>query len=102
MVADSFGSYINPKNAKLAGLVLDVPTDKIRFVGNTALADAKMALLSLDARKTAEELSRRIRYLELARDPEFVSEFAGAMFIPHRGLNRFPSAMKSINPVGEA
>ncbi|MEM2815576.1 MAG: ASKHA domain-containing protein [Candidatus Bathyarchaeia archaeon] len=102
MVAGSFGSYINPENAKLAGLVPDVPTDKIRFIGNTALAGAKMALLSWDARKTAEELPRRIRYLELARDPEFASEFAGAMFIPHRNLNRFPSVMKSLNPVREA
>ncbi|MCX8178092.1 MAG: ATP-binding protein [Candidatus Bathyarchaeota archaeon] len=56
-----------------------------------------MALLSMDAEKTAEKLSSRISYLEHARDPEFASEFAGAMFIPHNGLNRFPSVMKSIN-----
>ena len=84
LVAGSFGSCINPENAKLIGLVPDVPTEKIRFVGNTALSGAKMSLISEDARKTAEELSRKVRYIELASDTEFHKEFADATFIPHK------------------
>jgi uncharacterized 2Fe-2S/4Fe-4S cluster protein (DUF4445 family) len=64
------------------------------FVGNTAFSGAKMALASVDARETAEELSRRIRYIELASDPDFHTEFADAMFIPHKNLDRFPSVKK--------
>lgn len=91
LIAGAFGSYINPESAKMIGLVPDVPTEKIKFVGNTALTGAKMALISREARKTAETLSNRIRYLELTVDPDFSSEFADAMFIPHKDLNRFPS-----------
>ncbi|MEM3702898.1 MAG: ASKHA domain-containing protein [Candidatus Bathyarchaeia archaeon] len=100
LIAGSFGSYINPENAKLIGLVPDVPIDKIRFVGNTALTGAKMALISEDARKTAEVLSKRTRYLELAADPDFRLEFADAIFIPHKDVSRFPSAksMQEIPP----
>jgi len=96
LVAGSFGSYINPENAKLIGLVPDVPTEKIRFVGNTALSGAKMSLISEDARKTAEELSRKVRYIELASDPEFHKEFADATCIPHEDKNRFPSVKKAL------
>ena len=91
LIAGAFGSYINPESAKLIGLVPDVPTEKIKSVGNTALTGAKMALISREARKTAETLSKKIRYLELTVDPDFRSEFANAMFIPHKDLNRFPS-----------
>jgi uncharacterized 2Fe-2S/4Fe-4S cluster protein (DUF4445 family) len=96
LVAGSFGSYINPENAKLIGLVPDVPAKKIRFVGNTALSGAKMLLISEDARKTADELSRKVRYIELASEPEFYNEFADATFIPHKDTNRFPSAKKAL------
>lgn len=91
LIAGSFGRYIDPENAKIIGLVPDVPTEKIKFIGNTALTGAKMALISVEARKTTEVLSRRIRYLELATERDFQSEFADALFIPHKDASRFPS-----------
>ncbi|MEM2702873.1 MAG: ASKHA domain-containing protein, partial [Candidatus Bathyarchaeia archaeon] len=56
-----------------------------------ALAGAKMALISAKERETAEKLSKSIRYLELASDPDFQLEFAEAAFLPHKNLDRFPS-----------
>jgi uncharacterized 2Fe-2S/4Fe-4S cluster protein (DUF4445 family) len=94
LIAGAFGNYINPESAKLIGLVPDVPTEKIKFVGNTSLTGAKMALISREARKTAETLSKRIRYLELTVDPDFGSEFVDSMFVPHKDLRRFPSVKK--------
>jgi uncharacterized 2Fe-2S/4Fe-4S cluster protein (DUF4445 family) len=95
-IAGAFGSYINPENAKSIGLVPDVPTEKIKFVGNTAVTGAKMALISREARETAEALSRRIRYLELAIDPDFSQEFTYALVIPHKDLDRFPSVREHL------
>ncbi len=94
LIAGSFGGCINPENAKVIGLVPDVSTEKIKLVGNTALTGAKMALISKESRKTTEMLSNRVRYLELASDPDFRSEFADAMFIPHKNPDRFPSVKK--------
>ena len=91
LVAGAFGRSLNPENAKRIGLVPDVPTDRIRFVGNTAITGTKMALISRKARMEAAELSKRVGYLELSADPRFGSEFASALFIPHRDLSRFPS-----------
>jgi len=95
-IAGAFGNYINPENAKFIGLVPDVPTEKIKFVGNTAVTGAKMALISREARETAETLSRRIRYLELAIDPDFSQEFTYALVIPHKDLDRFPSVKEHL------
>ncbi|MFX0078868.1 MAG: ASKHA domain-containing protein [Candidatus Hermodarchaeota archaeon] len=94
LLAGAFGSYINPKSAMMIGLVPEVPIEKIKFVGNTALSGAKMTLISQEARKMAENLSHKIRYLELTSDPDFNSEFANAMFIPHKDFSRFPLAKK--------
>lgn len=90
-VAGAFGNSINLENAIVLGLIPDVPLEKVKFVGNTALAGAKMALLSEDARREADVISKKVRYLELAADPTFDDEFFKATFIPHADLNRFPS-----------
>jgi len=94
-IAGAFGSYINPENAKLIGLIPDVPTAKISFIGNTAVTGAKMVLISKEARKKASLISKKVRYLELAADPDFNEEFISAIFIPHKDLNRFPSVKRS-------
>jgi len=95
-IAGAFGNYINPENAKVIGLIPDVPTDKIQFIGNTAVTGAKMALISKEIRQTAESLIRTIRYHELAADPNFNSEFINAIPIPNRIAERFPSVKKYI------
>jgi uncharacterized 2Fe-2S/4Fe-4S cluster protein (DUF4445 family) len=99
LIAGAFGSHINPQNAKIIGLIPDVPTRKIKFVGNTAIMGAKMALISKEARRDADEISKKVRYLELATDPEFKKEFLNAMLIPHKDLNRFPSVKKFLESV---
>ncbi len=100
-LAGTFGSYINPENAKVLGLIPDVPRERIEFVGNTAIMGAKMALVSKKAMKIAKKLSRKIRYLELATVPEFSRELTDAMFIPHRDLKRFPSVTKYLDKVNK-
>ena len=101
-IAGTFGNYINPENAKSLGLVPDVERKRIEFVGNTAVTGAKMALVSKESRTTAEEISREIRYLELASAPDFNKELSDAMFIPHRDPERFPSVSKHLKEVIKA
>lgn len=96
-IAGAFGSRLNPENAAFLGLIPDIPTEKIKFVGNTAVAGAKMVLVSREMRETAQIVSNRIRYLELTTDPRFSKEFAAAMFIPHKNLDRFQSVKEYLH-----
>lgn len=91
-VAGSFGNYVNPASAKLLGLIPEVPTEIIRFVGNTAIAGARMCLISTEARKEAKAIGERVRYIELGADPEFSMEFAASMYLPHQDRSLFPEA----------
>ncbi len=93
LIAGAFGRYINPESIRFIGLVPDIPAKKIKFVGNTALSGAKMALLSREAKKEVDSLSRWINYLELAADSDFKMEYVYSTYLPHRDPKRYPSVM---------
>lgn len=78
-LAGAFGNYIHPENAKVVGLIPDIPLEKIKFVGNAASEGAKMVLISQEERKRAEEIPARVEHVELSIDPLFNKEFAEQM-----------------------
>jgi len=93
-IAGSFGNYVNPANAELLGLIPEVPTQIIRFVGNTAIAGAKMCLSSLEARNEAKRIGEQVKYIELGADANFSREYAASMYLPHQDPSLFPEAFR--------
>jgi len=89
-IAGAFGRYINPESARFIGLIPDVPTEKISFVGNTAVSGAKMVLTSKEMREAAQMLSMNIRYVELMAAQDFRKEFINSIFLPYRDINKYP------------
>jgi len=92
-LAGAFGNYVDPQNAKIIGMYPDVPLERVEFVGNTAGSGARIVLLSVDARRTAEEMAKKIEYVELGADLNFQNEFLKATYLPHREPDRFPNVM---------
>ncbi len=90
-IAGGFGNYLNVRDAVRIGLLPDVPLERFRFVGNTSVKGARMALMSREAFDAAVELSRKITYVELSVGNDFMDEFVSAMFLPHTDLSLFPS-----------
>jgi len=94
-IAGGFGNYLKKDNAVMIGLLPDMPLDRILFVGNTSAAGARMALLSEDARLSAEEDRKKMTYIELmAEGNRFTDEFVAGLFLPHTNTSLFPSVMK--------
>ncbi len=91
LVGGSFGKYINVEKAVQIGLLPDLPWERFRFLGNTALQGAYMALLSLDQRQLLAQIARQMTYIELSADNTFYEAFTAAMFLPHTEIARFPS-----------
>jgi uncharacterized 2Fe-2S/4Fe-4S cluster protein (DUF4445 family) len=89
-IAGSFGNYVNASSAKLLGLIPEVRAEIITFVGNAAIAGAKMCLSSLEARREARSIGEEVRYIELGADPAFSNEFAASMYLPHQDPSLFP------------
>jgi uncharacterized 2Fe-2S/4Fe-4S cluster protein (DUF4445 family) len=90
-VAGGFGSMLSFEDAVRIGLLPDQPESSFRFVGNTSLAGARAALLSLDSLAQAEEAARKMTYIELSGDNAYHEEFVQACFLPHTDLGLFPS-----------
>jgi uncharacterized 2Fe-2S/4Fe-4S cluster protein (DUF4445 family) len=83
ILAGAFGSYIDKTEAMILGMFPDCDLDHVSSVGNAAGDGARIALLNRDKRLEAEEMARRVEYLELTLEKEFQQEFMAAMFIPH-------------------
>jgi len=79
-LAGAFGNYISPANAKRIGLLPDVPLERIQSIGNAAAIGAQMALISNQSRKAAADLAQKIKYVEIAHEPDFQDVYADSMF----------------------
>ena len=90
-VAGTFGSYINPRSAIVIGMLPDLPLHDYETLGNTSLAGATLALLSLGKREEAEKIRNRVTYVEMNVNQEFMNQFSAAKFIPHTDGSLFPS-----------
>jgi uncharacterized 2Fe-2S/4Fe-4S cluster protein (DUF4445 family) len=95
-LAGAFGNYVDPRSARIIGMYAEVPLERVQFVGNTAGSGARMALLSVDARETAEEIAKRVEYVELGAEQNFQDEFLKATYLPHEETSSFPNAIKML------
>ncbi len=83
LVAGGFGNYIRRRSALRIGLLPpEIDPERIRFVGNAALAGARLAALSLAHQQAAAALAAACEHLDLATDPRFEVTFAEAMRFP--------------------
>jgi uncharacterized 2Fe-2S/4Fe-4S cluster protein (DUF4445 family) len=96
LIGGSFGKYINVEKAIQIGLLPDLPWDRFRFLGNTAVRGAYFALLNKRERERVREIASRMTYIELSADNSFYEAFTSALFLPHTDLSRFPSVEGSL------
>jgi uncharacterized 2Fe-2S/4Fe-4S cluster protein (DUF4445 family) len=90
-VAGAFGKHIAPRQAITLGMLPDLPLATYQPVGNSSLAGAELVLRDGDSRRRCRELVRKITYLELNVNQEFMLRFSGSRFIPHTDHRLFPS-----------
>jgi uncharacterized 2Fe-2S/4Fe-4S cluster protein (DUF4445 family) len=82
VVAGAFGTYLDVASARAIGMFPALPLDRFDQVGNAAGIGAKLALLSRRFRDVAEEIARRVEYIELTTDARFASAYMDAMSLP--------------------
>lgn len=91
VIAGGFGNYLNVYDSVQIGLLPDLETDRFEFIGNSSVKGARLALLSQNAWREAEELGRKMTYVELSVGATFMDEYVSALFLPHTDLSLFPS-----------
>jgi len=95
--AGAFGNYINKKNATIIGLIPEIGIDKIINIGNGAVTGANIVLINRRKRKTLDDITCRIAYIELNAESSFMDEYTSSTFLPHTDLTLFPNVQKLID-----
>ena len=83
ILAGAFGSYINKEEAMVLGMFPDCDLKNVYAVGNAAGDGARIALLNTDKRLEADEIAKKVEYIELTIEEDFQNEFIESMQIPH-------------------
>ncbi len=95
-VAGGFGRYLDIEAAITIGLLPDVPRESFCFLGNASLLGTSLLAVSRDSRLQQRELARRMTYIDLSKDPAYMTQYTGARFLPHTDLRRFPSVAATL------
>jgi len=80
IVAGAFGVFVNLRSAQRIGLLPPLPIERFSIVGNAAGAGAKLALRSVEERRKAVELARKMTHVPMTGNPayeEALVEFIG-------------------------
>ncbi len=97
-LAGAFGSYIDRESALVMGMFPDCELEKVQAVGNAAGDGAKLALLDRGKRREADEIARRVEFVETAVEEDFQNRFALAMAFPH-ATHKFPSIQHILDKI---
>ena len=80
LLAGAFGNYLDPHSACAIGLLPKELEERIIPVGNAAGAGAEIAILNHNEERRAAEMARKVKFVELANDPEFQDVYVDEMF----------------------
>ncbi len=95
-IAGAFGNRLDISSCITIGLLPEVPTVRIKFIGNSCVAGAKLVMLNRAMFEEALRLRDRISYRELMVDPGYMERYTAACFLPHTDLARFPSVAERL------
>ncbi len=78
----------------------ELPLERVEFVGNIAGTGSRMCLISKEEREYAEKIATTVKYHELAADKDFHKEYIGALYFPHKNLDKYPDTVNLLRRLG--
>lgn len=95
-IAGGFGKFLDIEKAIILGMLPDIAREKFEYMGNTSIRGAYLCALSRKLRDEAEEIARKMTYLELSVSRTFMDEYVSGLFIPHTNMDAFLSVKRFI------
>jgi uncharacterized 2Fe-2S/4Fe-4S cluster protein (DUF4445 family) len=90
ILAGGFGSYVDLEKAMVIGLLPEMDSAKVTFIGNGSLMGARMSSLTNRIRKDVVEVIRKMTNFELSDTASYMDNYIAALFLPHTNINQFP------------
>ncbi len=81
-LAGAFGTYTDMRKATEMGIFPEFPNGEYHPLGNGSLSGAYATLLSKEKRREALEVAKKMVYVDLLVDLEFIEEYSKALYIP--------------------
>ena len=91
ILAGGFGSYIDLDSAITVGLLPEMNTDKMIYVGNGSLMGCRMSELSNHIRRDVVAAMQRMTGFELSEVPSYRDHYVASLFLPHTDATLFPA-----------
>jgi len=89
-LAGAFGAYTDLGSITRFGIIPRFFNAKYHPIGNGSLTGAAAALLSQKRRREAESVAKKMVYIDLLIDSDFIEEYSAAIYIPGK-KEYFPS-----------
>lgn len=97
LISGGFGQHLNVDRAVTIGLLPDIDRQTFKYLGNSSIAGAYMALLSSKYRREAGQVSNHMTYIDFSSNPGFMDEFTSAQFLPHTNMEAFPTVKSRLS-----
>ncbi|MBI5789753.1 MAG: DUF4445 domain-containing protein [Candidatus Schekmanbacteria bacterium] len=96
LIAGGLGNFLNIESAVAIGLLPDIPQERFKYIGNSSVIGAYLALVSAELREESERIANSMTNMELSVSPAFMEEYLSALFLPHTDLSAFPSMREKL------
>lgn len=90
ILAGGFGSYVDLEKAMTIGLLPEMDTSRVTFIGNGSLLGARMSSLTNRIRQDVVDVVKKITNFELSETHSYMDNYVAALFLPHTDMNKFP------------
>ncbi|MCK5417554.1 MAG: DUF4445 domain-containing protein, partial [Desulfobacterales bacterium] len=90
ILAGGFGSYVDLEKAMVIGLLPEMDSAKVIFIGNGSLMGARMSSLTNRIRKDVVEVTHKMTNFELSDTASYMDNYIAALFLPHTDIDQFP------------
>ncbi|MFA4876224.1 MAG: ASKHA domain-containing protein [Methanoregula sp.] len=81
-LAGAFGAYADKEKITRFGIIPKFPAAEYHTLGNGSLSGAYALLVSLKMRQDAESVAKKMVYIDLLIDADFIEEYSAAVYIP--------------------
>lgn len=91
ILAGNFGAFIDLEQAIRIGLLPDMDREQFYYLGNGSLLGCQISLTDVRRFRERVRVRQLITNMELSENPEFMSHYMAALFLPHTDMSLFPS-----------
>ena len=96
ILAGNFGAFIDLERAICIGLLPDIDRDRFYYLGNASMLGCQISLTDVSRFRERVQVRQLITNMELSENPDFMTYYMAALFLPHTDMALFPSVQTKL------